>query len=876
MVSSASLPLAFLGLTWPMLFWGAALGGIPIVIHLLYRRKFRETSWAAMRFLLEAARKHSRRLRLEQLILLAVRTLLLLFLVGGLQGLYAVTTASARVGEGPIHHVLVIDASMSMQWKPDGRNSLFDRAREIALDIVDSSADGDAFNLVLITGNRERSIVKAPVRSMRGFRDVVQRNAETVNGGGDRTPGIDAGDEPSRLLESLKEVEQILGKANSIPAKRVYVISDFQKLTWRPESRPLRDRIHKSFQTIGTASLVMIDVGRDQAPNTAVTALKTEQPFVIAGRALRVHSTVHHFGRQRVTRQAELLVDGQVRDMQTVVLEPGVEREVSWTYPNPKARGAQPELTAGEHRIAVRLKGDNLATDNTRRLAIPVKQRLRVLLVNGRSSARPRDEATFFVEKSLQQTTTDRPTTAIVEPRVISESRLARTDLSRFDGVFLCDVRTLKQSEARKLRAFVESGGGLVIAMGDRVSLSDYNAVLYRNGNGLLAAKLDSLATIGNDNRRLYLFDTAKLNHPIVDQFVGNPDAGLAGVMAFRYVKVQMPDDAPHRVVLRFLPRKPGTPGDPVIIESARGRGRVLLVTTSLDARWTTWPVTGSFLPTVHEMLYYAISGQWQERQHAVGYPIIRTFPAFSRAVPPSVAVKTPDNVVRTVPLTGSDRWFVRRGGADFYEQLPKDDMKPAGRIPAETPVRRFELRKDFSRIGWRGRVVWVRNSSLERRGNSLFFFDETHRSGFYEVRFKPPIGSTTFYAVNTDPAESNLEKIGKAQLGKDVLPGVDHRYRTHWDPAEESRQVASTHQNPLTRWLLIAVFCLLLVELLMAWRFPIGFAVLYVLIAFEVARHTAGWNLAGGIVLGLLLVGVPAGILWRRRRGLDSHRSTA
>src|SRR5437588_6933324 len=59
---------------------GAAVS-VPIIIHLLNRKRFRVVIWAAMRFLLAAQRKNSRRLRLEQLILLGVRTLLVLLLV---------------------------------------------------------------------------------------------------------------------------------------------------------------------------------------------------------------------------------------------------------------------------------------------------------------------------------------------------------------------------------------------------------------------------------------------------------------------------------------------------------------------------------------------------------------------------------------------------------------------------------------------------------------------------------------------------------------------------------------------------------------------------------------------------------------------------
>jgi hypothetical protein len=59
---------------------GACAVVIPIIIHLLFRQRRKPIEWAAMRFLIEAYRKHRKRLRLEQLLLLAVRCLIPLVL----------------------------------------------------------------------------------------------------------------------------------------------------------------------------------------------------------------------------------------------------------------------------------------------------------------------------------------------------------------------------------------------------------------------------------------------------------------------------------------------------------------------------------------------------------------------------------------------------------------------------------------------------------------------------------------------------------------------------------------------------------------------------------------------------------------------------
>src|SRR6266571_7987896 len=75
--------------TWlvnPWLFIAGLIAVLlPILIHLLNKRKFRVVDWAAMEFLLDADKKNRRRIRLENLILLLLRCLAVL-LIGLLLG----------------------------------------------------------------------------------------------------------------------------------------------------------------------------------------------------------------------------------------------------------------------------------------------------------------------------------------------------------------------------------------------------------------------------------------------------------------------------------------------------------------------------------------------------------------------------------------------------------------------------------------------------------------------------------------------------------------------------------------------------------------------------------------------------------------------
>jgi len=125
-------PVFAFGFESPALLWGLALGVAPLIIHFLNKRKFRETNWAAMRFLLEAVRKNSRRLRIEQLILLAVRTLILLLACLALAEPLIQELGAFFRPRQPAHKIIVVDASASMGLLAR-EESLFERAKRRAV-----------------------------------------------------------------------------------------------------------------------------------------------------------------------------------------------------------------------------------------------------------------------------------------------------------------------------------------------------------------------------------------------------------------------------------------------------------------------------------------------------------------------------------------------------------------------------------------------------------------------------------------------------------------------------------------------------------------------------------------------------------------------
>src|SRR5947209_16145484 len=115
--------LAFFGMWETTLAVAGAAASVPVIIHLLNRRRYKVVTWAAMRFLLNAQRQNTRKMRVEQLLLLLVRVTMIALIVIAMAAVMPWAEAywamlpnwlePSTVFDKRIHHVVVLDASLS-------------------------------------------------------------------------------------------------------------------------------------------------------------------------------------------------------------------------------------------------------------------------------------------------------------------------------------------------------------------------------------------------------------------------------------------------------------------------------------------------------------------------------------------------------------------------------------------------------------------------------------------------------------------------------------------------------------------------------------------------------------------------------------------
>jgi hypothetical protein len=723
----------------PLMLWGLAGASLPIIIHLLNRRKFREMRWAAMRFLLSAIRKNQRRVRIEQWILLAVRTLLLLFLALAMAKPALESLGALGALGGRRHWVLALDGSLSMSHVAGG-SSRFDQAREIARRLVKDARNGDAFSVVLLS-DPPRTLIGAPAFA----KDAVTKAIDDVklpHGSLDLAGGFMAVD---AALE-----------ASDINQKELVVLTDLQSTSWKSSGAGAEERLRRALSRMEAKRVrsLVIDLGGDGANNRAVVSLSVEPKVVTVGAPTTIRARVQAFGAPYTAGRARFVVDGRAI--------PSEEQQI-----RPLAIGELVELefhhefsSAGDHVVEVRIDDDALVLDNRRRQVVSAREAVDVLFVDG--DPKPglfESEVSFFAEAVAPEAESPGQTSPF-RIRTITESQLARTELSAFDVLVLANVPRVTRAESEALEAYLRIGGGVVVFTGDLVQPASYNRMLYNSGRGLLPAEIGAAVGDPKSRENPYLFDTMGFQHPIVSDFLGQPDSVLASltlVKTFRYHRLTLPRDSAARVALKVG-------NDPLVVDADRGRGRVVLVATTVDRDWTDWPVHKSYPSVMTQVVLQAASGRFVDRSLAVGQPVEELLPASAAGV--EATLTWPD---RDEGLRASD------------VRVSRLKVEPAGDV-------------------------------------SLVKSAPTEFSGTYRLDLGAPLSRVRRFSANPNPAESDLAKLDRAGLNA-AVPGWSFEYASDWQPLIASTTAVHS-RGELHRSLLWAVLLFVLVESVLAWKF--------------------------------------------------------
>lgn len=611
---------------------GAALALVPLIIHLLNRRRHKPMRWAAMRFVIEAHKKTRRRVRMENWLLLLLRM--------GAVALLALAIARPFTGErSPLAGitetrrdlVVIVDGSASTGWR-EGVETVFERAVGRARELLRglSGPRGDRA-LVVLAGAYPRTSPWTSPEASAGLLDAFQPTEESFDLSAALSEAIDAA-----------ERESALGARGAL---EVRLLTDLQRRSFLPSAngegkQPLQESLDR-LKELGVRVLVEdVSTAASQPQNLAVAAVAPSARVLGPQMPTDLRVEVRNFGPESKSGvRVALEIDGERRPAQIVDVPARGRAEAVFAVSFPRA---------GEHTLVARVEdGDKLPIDNARAHVLSVPPPARVLLVDGAPGAVIEEDEVGYLRAVLEPPMDDGSgigSAAPFEPRTIPPEDLGTTagDPAAYDVIWLANVESLPAATVDRLEAWVAAGGALVVSLGDRVDAASWNARAWRaDGTGLLPAEIGARVAVRSRAESWHRVKSFAVDHPALSFFADE---------RFQPLFTEVP-------VYEFFATRP-VPGakalatlddelsSALLVERAYDRGRVLLWTTTIDPAWTRLPQSpATLVPLVHELLRHLRAGDEAPRNLAVGTPIAAEVAAFPRGI----ALARPDGTKKPV-----------------------------------------------------------------------------------------------------------------------------------------------------------------------------------------------------------------------------------
>jgi hypothetical protein len=540
----------------PWFLAGVATIGVPIAIHFVFKMRARVVPFPSVRFLKAIERRVSRRRRIEELLVLALRCLALVLVAIGISG-PVLKAAGGTLGSSGTAVAIVLDDSYSLGLRePSG--PIFARARGLTLSILHTLRPGD--QACVLTSRREASL----------SRDVNALAAELTTlepseGAGTLRPLVEAG-------------LALLGKADAAQ-RELYIVSDFQRRACDLEGVDW---------TLRDGTVIAVPVGAARHENCAVTALERLSPLATTTAPLRVRATIANRGAETASPHVRIRLDGVVSSEQMVVVGPGASVTQAASIAIDRA---------GSHTITAELEADALPADDRRFLAVDVRPRVRVLVLRPEAEG-PRSRA-FYLERALNPGGAAETGVELVS----REPGAARDDLSEYACVFLVEATPPDAESLAMLRGYVASGGSLVVVAGPDVDATEWNRVLAASPDALGPLAPGQLLGVVEEKdpeaapRTIAEVDAT---HPIFARLRrAETPIDLGSASFYRLPRLEASDEPGTRVLARFSDKSPA------VVERPFGLGRTILLAPSLHADSTNLPLRVSFLPFVQGVLAY-------------------------------------------------------------------------------------------------------------------------------------------------------------------------------------------------------------------------------------------------------------------------------
>lgn len=571
----------------PLYFYIAGAIGVlvPLVLHLIQTSRTVKLPFSTIRFLQLAQKQSASRIRMQNILLWLLRTLMLVTLaLAFAMPLLRDKALGKWFGRSPRDVAIVIDGSFSMDYNL-GRSTVWEKAVDAAVAVVEGLSEQDRLCIFVA-------------------RDHVEPVIEQLTGDRKKAPGrlkaLKFSQTSSQLAPAVMEANSALMEAKERREREIHIITDTQALPWESfggkaggddsatgaadgEGDPAEEaedgtETERTVASMGAWDPVKVNeqtvcfvsmLGVSGPENMAPVDVEIEPAVTMALSPSKATVSLGYTGPPRGTA-ATLYVDDEEVSSRSVTVGADQAGELSFVVP---------PLTAGRHAARVQIPDDNLLLDNTFHFVLKVEDSFPALCVGSRDD-------TFFLRAALSAGIGGE---AAIEMEWVEPGRVSDEKLEAYSCVFLCNAVPLSAGEVSTLEKFVYAGGLMALFPGDRGAPADYQAWTCLPG---VPSRIEDVPL----PRRKRLLHWDAPSHALLEPL----KTGAATVTVNARRSLVWDELNPHA---ERLISQGGE--QPFLVGCPHGRGYVLLFAVAADRSWSDFPLSPFYLPIAHQIVQF-------------------------------------------------------------------------------------------------------------------------------------------------------------------------------------------------------------------------------------------------------------------------------
>ena len=532
--------------------FGLFAAAIPLILHLLNRRRRHIVEFSTLRFLKQLEKKEMNRLRLKRLLLLLIRTLIVISIVlsfsrptirGYLPGAELSTNA-----------VILLDNSLSMQILNE-EMSLFDESTQAVTEILGTFNKND--RLILLSSVQNERDVSA---------DIKWSSPENID-----LEDVNISYRSSDLKSALQKSIKLLNNEKSAN-KELFIISDFQ-------GKSVVNIDNNIDKTTNDLHVYLLKMTSNEL-NYSISRADVISKVLREGSSVRIGIEVRSNSEENNEVRLELFIEG-TRVGQTI-LNPTSQNAVISNFSVPIKR-------SGFISGFAELEDDALKADNRRYFNLYIPEQIRVLAIGSENDL-------FFTAAAIR---TSLKNGARSELKVIKPSEINRVHLDDFDVILLSALPEQSDRFAQQLKEYVKIGGGLLLFPGNGFDIEKYNDSFSSELN---MPRINGIARSDDLLEEYTTIGTIDWNHPLFAGIFSGDESDLNYPKIKKYYTIEEHTNGEDIAIL--------VNDKPFISEFRLGEGHIILMLTAPSLDWSDFPLKGLWVPFISRAVEYAMTGQ--------------------------------------------------------------------------------------------------------------------------------------------------------------------------------------------------------------------------------------------------------------------------